>query len=138
MYDCIFVACALFDQGRTSTALAKQAMQWLSPGGKLVLIHVINEVPSYVVGQVPREALSQHQRNAADMLDDIARGISGVQVETMVRSGTPSTVILNTAEKSGADLIMIASHKPGLGDYFIGSTATRVVRHAQCSVLILR
>jgi len=33
---------------------------------------------------------------------------------------------------------MIASHKPGMSDYFIGSTAARVVRHAQVSVLIDR
>ena len=33
---------------------------------------------------------------------------------------------------------MIASHKPGFSDYFIGSTAARIVRHAQCSVLVTR
>jgi len=45
---------------------------------------------------------------------------------------------LQAAEDCDANLIMIASHKPGLRDYFIGSTAARVIRHAQCSVLVER
>ena len=42
------------------------------------------------------------------------------------------------AEDDKVDLIIIASHKPGLQDYFLGSTAARVVRHASCSVLVVR
>jgi len=36
------------------------------------------------------------------------------------------------------DLIIVGSHKPGLQDYLLGSTAARVVRHAMCSVLVGR
>jgi nucleotide-binding universal stress UspA family protein len=46
--------------------------------------------------------------------------------------------ILETAKEIGADLIVIASHRPGLQDYFLGSTAARVVRHAECAVLVDR
>ena len=38
----------------------------------------------------------------------------------------------------GVDLIIVASHRPGLQDYFLGSTAAKVVRHAKCSVLVIR
>ena len=37
-----------------------------------------------------------------------------------------------------ADLILIASHVPDFGNYFIGATADRVVRHSKCSVLVDR
>ena len=40
--------------------------------------------------------------------------------------------------ESGADLLIIASHRPGLQDYFLGSTAAHVVRHAACSVHVIR
>ena len=40
--------------------------------------------------------------------------------------------------ETNADLIVINSHKPGVEDYFLGSTASRVVRRAPCSVLVLR
>ncbi len=34
--------------------------------------------------------------------------------------------------------IVMASHRPGLQDYLLGSTAARVLRHANCSVYIVR
>ena len=46
--------------------------------------------------------------------------------------------ILEWAESNKVDCIIINSHKPGLQDYFLGSTAARVVRHAQCSVHVIR
>jgi nucleotide-binding universal stress UspA family protein len=55
-----------------------------------------------------------------------------------VRAGHPGNQILDLAEETNADLIIVASHRPGLQDYFIGSTAGRVVRHANCSVLVTR
>ena len=42
------------------------------------------------------------------------------------------------AKKIGADLIIVASHKPNVGDYLLGTTAARVVRHATCSVFVVR
>ncbi|WP_170501927.1 universal stress protein, partial [Ruegeria atlantica] len=38
----------------------------------------------------------------------------------------------------GIDCIVLASHKPGMKDFFLGSTAALVVRHARCSVHVLR
>ena len=46
--------------------------------------------------------------------------------------------IAEMAEKSAADLIVINSHRPGVQDYFLGSTASRVVRRAPCAVMVLR
>jgi len=56
----------------------------------------------------------------------------------VIRSGHASNTILAVAKERGADLIIIASHRPGLQDYFLGSTASKVVRHANCSVLVVR
>ena len=46
--------------------------------------------------------------------------------------------ILDLAEKIGADLIVMASHRPELKDYLLGPNAARVVRHAECSVMVVR
>ena len=46
--------------------------------------------------------------------------------------------ILEVADETHADLIIVASHQPDVQDYFLGSTAAKVVRHARCSVLVLR
>jgi len=42
------------------------------------------------------------------------------------------------ARTLGVDLIIMASRRPELEDYLIGSNAARVVRHAHLSVLVVR
>ena len=43
-----------------------------------------------------------------------------------------------TVEAAGAELIVMASHRPELRDYLIGPNAARVMRHADASVLVVR
>lgn len=46
--------------------------------------------------------------------------------------------ILGVAEEAGADLVVVGSHRPAMRDYLLGTNASRVVRHARCSVLVAR
>ena len=45
---------------------------------------------------------------------------------------------LAEAEATGADLIIVASHEPGMLSYVLGSNASAIVRRAKCSVLVVR
>ena len=63
---------------------------------------------------------------------------AGLSVETKVASGTIYREIMRTAEAGGADLIVMGSHRPELSDYLLGPNAARVVRHATCSVMVVR
>ncbi len=77
--------------------------------------------------------------DAAAKLNEIAARHDLTEIaEVAVRDGHPSTEILAFATEIGADMIVIDSHDPGLVDYFLGSVAARVVRHAHCSVLVAR
>ncbi len=62
----------------------------------------------------------------------------GVPVQHIVGHGTIYQEILRIAEEVGVDLIVMASHRPGLEDYLLGPNAARVVRHAATSVLVVR
>jgi nucleotide-binding universal stress UspA family protein len=46
--------------------------------------------------------------------------------------------ILEVAEEAQADLIVVGSHQPAMKDYLLGTNASRVMRHARCSVLVAR
>ncbi|MGY6644877.1 MAG: universal stress protein [Salinarimonas sp.] len=46
--------------------------------------------------------------------------------------------ILRYAGVVKADLIVMSAHRRGLEDYLLGPNAARVVRHADCSVLVVR
>lgn len=56
----------------------------------------------------------------------------------ILRQGTIYQEILAAAEKHTPSLIVMGAHRPDLRDYLIGPNAARVVRHATCSVLVLR
>jgi universal stress protein F len=56
----------------------------------------------------------------------------------LVGSGHVGAGILDLALEAEADLIVLASHRPGLRDYLLGGSATHVVNHAPCSVLVVR
>jgi nucleotide-binding universal stress UspA family protein len=64
---------------------------------------------------------------------------SGLPVETAVRMGDPRAEIVADAQEHGADLVILGSHgRTGLKRWFLGSVAEHVVRHAPCSVEVVR
>lgn len=136
MYSSIIVAVDLaqLDQGKE---LLTRALKLLDAGGKVHLLHVLEDVPAYIAAELPRDLGDRREAETRVELRDMAHGLEQ-HVEFEVRHGAASSQIIEAAQNAGAELIMIASHRPGLSDYFIGSTAARVVRHAQCSVLITR
>lgn len=122
-------------------AAALQLVQDLAKAhdGKIVLLNVVEQVPGYVAAQLPKGYHEQALAHADARLKEIAaaQGLAG-SAEVVVREGHPSTEILETAKEIGAGMIVIASHDPGLADYLLGSVASRVVRHAHCSVPVAR
>jgi nucleotide-binding universal stress UspA family protein len=125
------------EAGIAALELARDLAKTL--GGKLILLNVVERVPGYVAAQLPTGFHEEVLSDAAARLNEIA-GKHGLAetAEVIVREGRPSTEILEYAKEIGADMIVIASHDPGLVDYFLGSVAARVVRHAHCSVLVAR
>jgi nucleotide-binding universal stress UspA family protein len=63
----------------------------------------------------------------------------GVRAQSRLGEGTAAAVIVETARKVPADLIVIGTHgRTGLSHVLLGSVAERVVRRAECPVLIVR
>ncbi len=58
--------------------------------------------------------------------------------ERVCRVGRPAQVVVDVAAELQADLIVIGSHGFDVIDRVLGTTAARVVNHAQCSVLVVR
>ncbi len=137
MYARIIVAVDL-DHLEQARALFARAASLVDGGGEIRLLHVLEEVPGYVAAELPSDLSERRRAEAVVELKAMIDPAQELRVTHEVRHGAASGQILQAAEDSGADLIMIASHKPGLRDYFIGSTAARVIRHAQCSVLVER
>jgi nucleotide-binding universal stress UspA family protein len=61
----------------------------------------------------------------------------GVRLERAVLRGDPAAEILSLAERAGADVIAVGSHgHSALGRMLVGSVATKLLRNAQCSLLL--
>jgi nucleotide-binding universal stress UspA family protein len=60
------------------------------------------------------------------------------RLSTQLRFGGVYPEVLAEAEDWGADLIVLCSHRPTMATYLIGSNAKTIVRHAKCSVLVVR
>jgi nucleotide-binding universal stress UspA family protein len=71
-------------------------------------------------------------------LATLAASVPEVDIGTEVGTGTVHGGILEAAERVAADLIVLSSHRPSVADYLLGANASRVVRHAKCSVLVVR
>jgi len=64
---------------------------------------------------------------------------AGLQVETLFVQGTPTQMIMDTADEQGVDLIIMGTHgRTGLAHVFLGSVAEHVVRQGPCPVLVVR
>ncbi len=107
-------------------------------------LHVMTVVPGFgmsMVGQFFPKGYEKkmRERARAELHDFVKEHVpEGIPVQHIVGEGTVYSTIIETARKIGADLIVMQAHRPELGDYLLGPNAARVVRHADCSVLVVR
>ncbi len=136
MFSNILIPVDLADIARAKDNL-KRAAQLLDNKGKITLINVVEDIPTYVEFDLPENYAAKHLVQAQDHLENMVKN-EGIKAGFDILRGKPGSAILDFAEENGVDLIIMASHKPELMDYLIGSTAARVVRHAKCSVMVIR
>jgi nucleotide-binding universal stress UspA family protein len=75
------------------------------------------------------------------VLDAAAAAVKkeGLEVQTHPVEGSPSDAILNVAEETGADLIVVGNKgMTGTRRFLLGSVPNNVSHHAPCSVMIVR
>lgn len=80
-------------------------------------------------------------RAAEDYLDAVATRVraAGVTATTSVWYGAPAAAIVEVAEMTRADLIVMSTHgRSGLGRLLIGSVAEAVLRATHTPILLLR
>lgn len=134
MYKNILVPMAL-DHGIGSTAI-DVARKLLSDGGSITALHV-HESPEGSVRAYLNEAdVKAAFEKTEARLQERVKDMPDVQATTII--GHSGRSIIDYAKDKNIDCIVLGSHKPGLRDFLLGSTAARVTRHAPCAVHVLR
>lgn len=107
-------------------------------------LHVMTVMPDFgspMIAQFfPDDHENQMMENAKEVLHKFSADQvpDNIPVKHIVTDGTIYQMIIETAEKINADLIIMGSHRPELQDYLLGPNAARVVRHSARSVLVVR
>jgi len=140
MFNKILVAVDLADPAPTPMGLAQAVELAAASGGILRLVNIQPLLPATFMEYVPADFDAEQEKRAAAALHGIVAAVSLPQerVSGAVRVGGIYHEILAEAAEWRADLIVVGSHRPVVTDYLLGSNAKTIVRHAICSVLVVR
>lgn len=99
--------------------------------------------PGFVSPAAHFDSLQQERERASRDVDKAAKEIGerapDLQVAAEALEGSPKKMIVEEAERWGADLIIVGSHGYGpVKRFLLGSVAQAVVLHAPCSVEVVR
>ena len=113
---------------------------------RLLVLHVVDlwaGVPAYDEGVYVyvREAIARLEETARARLEELQKTCSDSieNVTTLCRTGIPAEEIVRVAEEQEAGLIVMGTHGwTGLKYVLLGSVADKVLRTAQCPVMVVR
>ena len=134
MYKNILVPMAL-DHGIGEKTIAI-ARTLLSEGGTITALHVHEAPQNSVRAYVDDAVIKSGYDRAKAGLEERVAAMPGVTA--MIVQGHSGRTIVDVATDMNADCVVLGSHKPGLINYLLGSTAARVVQHAPCAVHVAR
>ena len=117
------------------------ALEVLDKDGSLSLLYVNeNRAHGSVYPILDDENGKHYNHDAFIELKNIAENhnLPKDKLSFNIRDGSAHREILEEARRINADAIVMMATKPGFGSYFISSTSERVIRHAACSVFVIR
>ena len=135
MYNHILIPVALDHEGVVANKIAT-GRRLLARDGKMTLLTVLEDIPGFVAEFVESKPENHLTTRIKAKLDEVAGGAD--DISTVVVTGKPGLKVAEYARQNHVDLVIVGSHKPGVQDYLLGSTASRISRRAPCSVFILR
>jgi nucleotide-binding universal stress UspA family protein len=140
MYKRIILAVDLAEPGPRPKGLDQAVELVKASGGDLRLVNIQPLLPATFMEYVPADFDEEQEKRAEAAIKTTAGAVDLPvgKVSSVVRVGGIYHELLQEAVDWNADLIVVGSHRPVMSDYLLGSNAKTIVRHAQCSVLVVR
>ena len=140
MFKTILVPIDLADDSSWRKALPAAIGQVRDPGTRLYVMTVVDLNMNILAVRLPENFNREYREKTEHRLQEVVKQHvpSDIPVQHIVRDGRIYQEIIAVAREIKADLIVMASHNPSLKDYLLGPNSARVVRHADCSVLVVR
>jgi len=136
------------DGSETAAEAVRQARELARlAGATLSIVSAYSPVPERKVKDQQRDAPADVQyeigpREDVNLVLDTAAAEArkdGIEVQTHPVEGDPGEAILNVAEETDADLIVVGNKgMTGARRFLLGSVPNNISHHARCSVMIVR
>jgi len=131
-----------FDGSEGSRRALQRAIRMAAQESSVLEVVSVEELPRYAgtVGEVieEQEAANHHLKGLHEQARQIAEE-HGVTVRSVILAGHPAKGLVDYASEAEIDTLVIGhSGHSSLWGSFLGTTADKVVRHAPCSVLVVR
>ncbi len=129
---------------RAAHVLERASAVAQASGAKLILFRAVgllheSHVPPEALAMSPDALVELWRRNAERDLEAVCGGLpAGVVDSIVVHIGAPWSAICKAARELDVDMIAIGSHGHQALDTFLGTTAAKVINHADRSVLVIR
>ena len=123
------------------TAVRTTVELCLHYGAQMHMLTVVPDLGMPIVGHYfPAEAGEKIVEEAEQNLHDLVNALipEEIEVQHLVAQGTVYRHILDMAGRIDADLIVMPAKTERFSDFMLGTNASKVVRHAKCSVLVVR
>jgi nucleotide-binding universal stress UspA family protein len=137
MFSNIMVPVDLVHKDSLSKALAVAGDMARHHGARITVASVGGALPGEL-GHTPGEFRQTVENFAAEL-----RGSYGVEVEAEpIVSHDPAVettaALMETIDRTGADLVIMASHVPGVLEHIFSSHGGYIAQHAKVSVFVVR
>ena len=122
------------------SALATAASLAAQDDAEVLLVGVMPVMNGYVSEFLPADFESGFEKETEGRIRalGVAAGLKEGRFSVKLRTGSVYHEVIDEAKASAIDLIVVTSHRPQMSTYLLGSNAAKIVRHATCSVLVLR
>jgi nucleotide-binding universal stress UspA family protein len=141
MFKTILVAIDLNEPLSCRRPLATAVTLARTFGAQLHVLTVVREVEAVLQAKAAALGYDPVIRYLENEIESLIRNADAYSLHPniMVTVGVSIYAeILAVADTVAADLVVVGSHRPAMKDYLLGTNASRVVRHARCSVLVAR
>lgn len=140
--DHVLAPVDLTDCSRRSLSIAAERARIY--GAELTILHV-SALPSGALTllewEPSGEEFDAHREFSSRQMEEFLDGVDleGVEHETLLRFSAPDRDIVDVAGEREADLIVMGTHgRRGVERFFLGSTASKVLRHLPCPAITVR
>ncbi len=141
MFKSILLPLDLGDEPESKRLFAAASEMASTMGATL---HVLTVVPSFSMPMVASFFPADYEKKAleqgrAALMDFVAEQAGSPIVDKhLVGHGSVYKEIVKAAAENAADVIFLGPGSTDSGDFLLGHNAARVMRHAKCSVVLLR